>query len=112
MVFKKFSELENHLDVGEHSQVRRNSDTMYDMVRKEWAEKFRTFDKNEEIRSVPVAVEEERHEKNKTGRSPQCSDLQTRWALKKSRNEALRFATEVKQYLTTKFDLGERTGIK
>ena len=27
MVFKKFSELENHLDLGEHSQVRRNSDT-------------------------------------------------------------------------------------
>ena len=28
------------------------------------------------------------------------------------RNEAVRFPTEVKQCLTTKFDLGERTGIK
>ena len=42
MVFKKFSELENHLDVGEHSQVRRNSDTVYDKLRRDWEEKFRT----------------------------------------------------------------------
>ena len=46
------------------------------------------------------------------GRSPQCSELQTRWALHKPRNEAVRFPTEVKQYLTTNFDLGERTGIQ
>ena len=56
MVFKKFSELENHLDVGEHSQVRRNSDTVYDKLRRDWAEKFSTVDKDEEIRSVPEAV--------------------------------------------------------
>ena len=62
--------------------------------------------------SLPVAVGEELHEKNETGRSPQCSDLQTGWALHKPRNEAVRFPTEVKQYLTSKLDLGERTGIK
>ena len=110
--FKKFSELENHLDVGEHSQVRRNSDTVYDKLRRDWAEKFPTVDKDEEIRSVPVAVGEERDEKNETGRSHQCSDLQTGWVLHKPRNEAVHFPTEVKQYLTTKFDLRERTGIK
>ena len=112
MVFKKFSKLENNLDADEHSQVHRNSDTVYDKLRKDWEEKFRTVDKDEEIGSVPVAVGEERDEKNETGRSPQCSDLQTGWALHKPRNEAVRFPTEVKQYLTTKFDLGERTGIK
>ncbi|CAH3148884.1 unnamed protein product, partial [Porites lobata] len=47
MVFKKFSGLENHLDVGEHSQVRRNLDTVYDKLRRDWAEKFRTVDKDE-----------------------------------------------------------------
>ena len=62
--------------------------------------------------SLPVAVGEELHEKNETGRFPQCSDLQTGWALHKPRNEAVRFPTEVKQYLTSKLDLGERTGIK
>ena len=113
MVFKKFSELENHLDVGEHSQDRRNSGTVYDKLRRDWVDKFRTFDKDEENRSVPsIAVGEELHGKNETGRSRQCSDLQTGWALHKPRNEAVRFPTEVKQYLTTKFDLGERTGIK
>ena len=35
MVFKKSSELENQLDVGEHSQVRRNSDTVYDKLRRD-----------------------------------------------------------------------------
>ena len=74
---KKFSELENQLDVGEHSQVQRHSDTVYDKLRRDWEEKFHTVDKDEEIGSVPVAVGEERHEKNETGRSPQCSDLQT-----------------------------------
>ena len=112
IVFKKFSELENHLDVGEHSQVRRNSDMVYDKLRRDWAEKFRTADKDEEIRSMPEAVGEERHEKNENGRSPQCNNLQTGWPVHKPRNEAVRFPTEVKQYLTTKFDLGERTGIK
>ena len=112
MVFKKFSKLENNLDADEHSQVQRHSDTVYDKLRRDWEEKFRTVDKDEEIRSVPEAVGEDRHEKNETGRSPQCSDLQTGWALHKPRNEAVRFPTEVKQYLTVKFDLGERTGIK
>ena len=103
MVFKKFSELENHLDVGEHSQVRRNSDTVYDKLRRDWAEKFRTVDKDEEKRRVPVAVGEELHEKNETGRSPEPG-----WA-QKPRNEAVRFPNEVKQYVTKRFDLGERT---
>ena len=85
---------------------------MYDKLSRDWAEKFRTVDKDEENRSVPVVVGEQLHEKNEKGRSLQCSDLKTGWALHNPRNEAVRFPTEVKQYLTTKFDLGERTGIK
>ena len=111
MVFKKFSELENHLDADEHSQVHRNSDTVYDKLRRDWEEKFCTVDKDEEIRSVPIAVGEERHKKNETGRSPQWSDLQTGWALHKPRSKAVHFPTRVKQYLTMKFDLGERSQI-
>ena len=44
--------------------------------------------------------------------SGSCSDLQLGWALHKPRNQAVRFTDEVKQYLTTKFDLGGRTGNK
>ena len=42
MVFKKFSDLESHLDVGEHRQERKGSKTVYDKLRRGWAEKFHT----------------------------------------------------------------------
>ena len=41
-----------------------------------------------------------------------CSDLQLGWALHKPWSQAAQFTDEVKQYLTPKFDLGERTGNK
>ena len=44
--------------------------------------------------------------------SGSCSDLQLGWALHKPRSQAVRSTGEAKQYLTTKFDLGERTGNK
>ena len=40
MVFKTFSELESHLDVGEHHQVRKGTEMMYDKLRRDWAKKF------------------------------------------------------------------------
>ena len=46
MVFKKFSELESHLDVGEHCEERGVSETVYDKLRRDWAEKFLTVDNN------------------------------------------------------------------
>ena len=56
MVFKKFSEFENHLDVGEHRRVRGGgSETVYDKVRRDYAEKFRTVDCNEESSRTLVA---------------------------------------------------------
>ena len=55
MVFKKFTELENHLDIGKHGRVHRSSETVYDKIRKDWAEKFLTVDKNEEARRASRA---------------------------------------------------------
>ena len=110
MVFKKFSELENHLDVGEHRQVPRCPETVYDKLRIDWAGKFFTVDKNKETSRAPVAHCEEQRDKYEASSS--SSDLQLGWALHKPRNQGVRFAAEVKQYLTTKFDLGERTGNK
>ena len=49
-------------------------------------------------------------QRDKYAASSSSSDLQLGWALHKPRNQGVRFAAEVKQYLTTKFDLGERTG--
>ena len=44
LVFKKFSELESHLDVGEHCQVHKASETVYNKLRRDWAEKCLTVD--------------------------------------------------------------------
>ena len=108
MVFEKFSELESHLDVGEHHQVHRASETVYDKVRRDWAKKFLTVD--EETGCTLVAQSDQRRDKHEASGS--CSDLQLSWALHKPRSQAVRFTDEVKQYLTTKFYLGERTGNK
>ena len=110
MVFKKFSELENHLDVGEHRQVHKGTETVYDKLRRDWAEKFLTVDSKEETGSALVAHSNEQRDKNEASGS--CSDLQLGWALHKPRSQAVQFTDEVKQYLTKKFDLGERTGNK
>jgi len=112
MVFKKVSELENHLDVGEHRQVRGGSETVYDKLRRDWAEKFLTVDNNEGSSRAPVANCDERGDEFEYQALSSCSDLQLGWALHKARNQGVPFPAEVRQYLTTKFDLGERTGNK
>ena len=110
MVLKKFSELESPLDVGEHRQERGGSETVYDKFSGDWAEKFLTVDNNEETDRTLLAHSDEQRDKNEASGS--CSDLQLGWALNKPRSQAVRFTEEVKQYLTQKFDLGERTGNK
>ena len=57
-----------------------------------------------------MARSDQQHDRNEASGS--CSDLQLGWALHKPRCQAVRFTDEVKQYLSTKFDLGERTGNK
>ena len=110
MVFKKFSDLENHHDVGDHSQASRGSDTVYDKLRIEWAEKFQSVDKEQET-SAPGSTSSERPCKSPAEKT--CSDPQfDGWALQKARSGAARFTTAVKEYLTAKFDNGERTGTR
>ena len=74
-------------------------------------EKFHTVENNEEIGSALVAHTDEHRDKNEASAS-QCSDLQLGWALHKPRSQAVRFTDEIKQYLTTRFELGERAGKK
>ena len=57
-----------------------------------------------------MAHTDEHRDKNEASAS--CSDLQLGWALHKPCSQAVRFTDEVKQYLTTGVDLGERTGNK
>ena len=57
-----------------------------------------------------MAHTDEHRDKNEASAS--YSDLQLGWALHKPRSQAVRFTDEVKQYLTTRFELRERTGNK
>ena len=41
-----------------------------------------------------------------------CSDSQLGWALQKARSQTVRFTDVVDQYLTMKFDFGERSNNK
>ena len=50
--------------------------------------------------------------RDKKEASASCSDLQLGLALHKPRSQAVRFTDEIKQCLTTRFELGERTGNK
>ncbi|KAL9966632.1 hypothetical protein ACROYT_G024737 [Oculina patagonica] len=56
----KVSVLENHLDVGEHRHGRGGPETVYDKLRRDWAEKFLTVDNNEGSSRAPVAHCDER----------------------------------------------------
>ena len=55
-----------------------------------------------------MAHTDEHRYKNEASAS--CSDLQLGWALHKPRSQAVPFTDEFKQYLTTRFELEERTG--
>ena len=57
-----------------------------------------------------MAHTDEHRDKNEA--SVSCSDLQLGWALHKPRSQTARFTDEVKLYLTTRFELGERTDNK
>ena len=81
---------------------------VYDKLRRGWAEKFHSVENNEEIGSALMAHTDEHRDRNEASAS--CSDLQLGWALQKPRSQAVRFTDEIKQYLTTRFELGERAG--
>ena len=103
VTFSNFEDLEMHLDVGQHNNSLQDI-SLYDKLRREWAEKFQTIDsrkKGKKPASVEVLAES-----NDSGQV-----MPMGWALCKSRG-SVRFSKNVKDYLTEKFDLGELTGMK
>ena len=99
--FDSFSELELHTDVGIHDT--RKSGSLYDKVRKNWAEKFSSIE-NQKLTS----------NKSSTGLTVNSTNsrLSIGWALNKGRTGGVRFSENVRRYLTTRFEMGERTGKK
>ncbi|KAK3754682.1 hypothetical protein QZH41_015381, partial [Actinostola sp. cb2023] len=101
--FVKFSDLELHLDVGEHSP---RSTSMYDKIRKDWANRCLTVHMDS---STPATCKETVDTSAEIAAEPKVSEG---WALHKGRGGATQFSQAVKVYLTAKFNLGERTGRK
>ncbi|KAK3749008.1 hypothetical protein QZH41_000126 [Actinostola sp. cb2023] len=101
--FVKFSDLELHLDVGEHSP---RSTSMYDKIRKDWANRRLTVHMDS---STPATCKETVDTSAEIAAEPKVSEG---WALHKGRGGATQFSQAVKVYLTAKFNLGERTGRK
>ena len=105
-VFKRFCELEIHGEIGNHGN-RPVSESFYDRMRREWAERFSTVD--------PVHADGStsgsgiRSSEETTDTPP--SDLSQGWALSKPQ-VSRRFTPKVKAYLNAKFDLGEKPGLK
>ena len=101
ITFSTLSELETHLDVGKHYD-REDDRNMYDRLRQDWAAKLSSID---QTKTNPVAGNN--NDKARTNKS----DCRMGWALQKTRPKA-HVTTSAKQYLTAKFDIGERTGEK
>ena len=102
--FDSFSDLELHIDVGLH-EIERNNESLYDGLRRDWAAKFAGIDSyKSEVCNKP---DESSHMSRKDSLSP----LSMGWALKPKTVNS-RFSENVRSYLTSKFDLGERTGRK
>ena len=98
--FSSFQDLHHHMDVGQHSRVV-NNETIYDTVRREWSKKYTTVSSSHASVLSTSAVMLEGQTK-----------LQMGWALSKPRTGCVRFSPKVRQYLITKFNLGELTGKK
>ena len=106
--FRTFSELESHLDIGDHCvKGERQSETLYDKLRRDWVDMFTT--------SVNITKDgtcTSGSQQNVSLSPPSDQAVRMGWALPKPRAGSSRFTEKVKNYLTARFDLGEQTGRK
>ena len=105
--FDLFSDLELHLDVGEHTTnpaLRETSESLYDKIRKGWAAKFASVDVAHKQSTATLTAS--------SAESAKAQPLQMGWAISKTHSGSTRFSPRVKAYLTGKFEIGEQTGRK
>ena len=106
--FRTFSELESHLDIGDHCvKEERQSETLYDKLRRDRVDMFTTsVSITKDATCTPASQQS-------VSSSP-SSDQAVRmgWGLPEPRAGSSRFTEKVKNYLTARFDLGEQTGRK
>ena len=106
--FARFADFELHLDVGEHV-IHKEPDQQhnaYDKIRRDWVGMFATVQTEQGVQKQSL--------KSSTCSQNEASVFATKmgWALPKTRSGSSQFSEKVKDYLTKKFDLGEKTGQK
>ena len=106
MIFEKFGHLEAHLDVGDHTPGKLKMQSTFDKLRREWARKFSTVAQAKKSANADSSAATA---SKSTG--SRC-ELPLWWALQSSRRGATRFSAKVNEYLTAKFDIGEKQEIK
>ena len=79
-------------------------ESTFDKLRREWAQKFSTVDQ------VKKSASSECSTASKSA-GFRC-ELPLGWALQSRRRGAPRFSAKVKEYLTAKFDIGEKKKIR
>ena len=105
--FDLFSDLELHLDLGKHttnSALRETSESLYDKIRKEWAAKFAAVDVALKQSAATLTAS--------SAESAKAQPLQMGWAISKTHSGSTRFSPRVKEYLTAKVEIAERTSCK
>ena len=101
--FASVDELELHLDVGTHQRSSKEEESLYDTIRRDWADKFSNI-RNMKIPGGSKSVRESLF-------FGESSEVSRGWALQLSASSA-RFPDNVRDYLERKFNEGERTGNK
>ena len=93
--FKSLEEMELHISVGQHTE------SVYDKFRRGWVETFS---------SPTLSEDDSTNAIERQGNEPFQSNVREGWALHKPKGGAVRFSEKVRQYLISKFDIGEQSG--
>jgi Arf-GAP/Rho-GAP domain/ANK repeat/PH domain-containing protein 3 len=110
--FALFSELESHLNVSQHTRIQATSESFYDKVRKDWAGKFASVDVASQTKCYATSTSAT-STSLATSSSTVINDtpLTMGWAINKT-TSSTQFPQKVKDYLTARFLIGEKTGCK
>lgn len=91
-------------DVDVHMCIGHHSTNIYDMLKRDWVEKFSFLTLDE--------CDNDASKSDTPDKRSTLSDLNQGWALHKPKGGGSRFSDKVRQYLTSKFDIGQITGRK
>jgi len=105
-MFARFADFELHLNVGEHMVQNEPAileHNIYDKLKRDWVTMFAT---------VQTAECQPQHYQPCTHSKESVPEANMGWALAKARSGSSQFSEKVKDCLTKKFDIGEKTGLK